>query len=228
VAEARESARAAGEVLAEAAAQPGGLRALVLADPAAAAWSVRCALATGIHDVARRVVDTAEHLRVRNLGVPAVVAAAVHARGLAEGDAQALARAGGLHRNPWARAAAAEDHAGLLLESGDRDGAVGALDRALAGYGALGGERDAARVRAVLRRLGVRRRHWTQAKRPASGWESLTRTERKVAELVACGLTNRQAARRLFVSPHTVGFHLRQIYRKLGIRSRTALARFTT
>jgi DNA-binding CsgD family transcriptional regulator len=47
-----------------------------------------------------------------------------------------------------------------------------------------------------------------------------------VAELVAGGLTNRQAARHLFISPHTVGFHLRQIYRKLGIRSRTALVQF--
>ncbi|WP_262387328.1 LuxR family transcriptional regulator [Streptomyces sp. TRM49041] len=240
LAEAQADSRAALEVLSEIGAHSGALRLLVLEDPAAAAWCVRVALAAEMPDVARTVVETTEYLRARNPRVPAVFAAAMHARALVEGDADALAQAGRLHRNPWARAAAAEDHAGLLLAGGGRGGergggerggaddhetAISELDRAMSAYGALGGERDAARVRARLRRLGVRRRHWTHAKRPVSGWESLTKTERKVAELVADGLTNQQAARHLFISPHTVGFHLRQIYRKLDIRSRTALIR---
>ncbi|MFG3380506.1 LuxR C-terminal-related transcriptional regulator [Streptomyces sp. NPDC047999] len=228
LAEAQAEPAAAAEVLAEVACREGALRELVLEDPAAAAWSVRCALAAGRPELARQVVDAAELLRARNPQVRSVLAAALHARALAAGDARCLARAGGLHRNPWARAAAAEDHAGLLLESGEEEHAIGELDRAMEAFGALGGDRDAARVRARLRELGVRRRHWTHAKRPVSGWESLTKTERKVAELVAGGLTNRQTARHLFISPHTVGFHLRQIYRKLGIRSRTALVRFRT
>ncbi|MDQ4067904.1 MAG: LuxR C-terminal-related transcriptional regulator, partial [Actinomycetota bacterium] len=64
-----------------------------------------------------------------------------------------------------------------------------------------------------------------QPSRPAArrgatfGWESLTETERSVVELVAQGLTNREAAERLFLSHHTVGFHLRSIYRKLGVGS---------
>lgn len=227
VVEAGADPRATADLLARIAASGDALRLLVLEDPAAAAWCVRAALAAETPGAARAVVDTAEHLRVRNEGVPAVLAAAVHARALAEGDAQGLARAAQLHRNPWARAAAAEDLAGLLRARGDHQEAVRELDRALNAYGALGGERDAARVRALLRGLGVRRRHWTHAKRPGSGWESLTKTERKVAELVADGLTNQQVARHLFISPHTVGFHLRQIYRKLGIRSRTALVRLT-
>ena len=57
------------------------------------------------------------------------------------------------------------------------------------------------------------------------GWESLTDTERSVAELVAEGLTNREAGERLFLSRHTVGFHLRSIFRKLGTSSRVELAR---
>jgi DNA-binding CsgD family transcriptional regulator len=57
------------------------------------------------------------------------------------------------------------------------------------------------------------------------GWESLTDTERSIAELVAAGLTNRQAGERLFLSHHTVDFHLRSIFRKLGVRSRVDLAR---
>ena len=59
----------------------------------------------------------------------------------------------------------------------------------------------------------------------ASGWESLTETERSVAELVAQGFTNREAAAKLFLSWHTVDTHLRHIYAKLGISSRVQLAR---
>jgi transcriptional regulator of acetoin/glycerol metabolism/DNA-binding CsgD family transcriptional regulator len=59
----------------------------------------------------------------------------------------------------------------------------------------------------------------------AFGWESLTPTERSVAAVVAEGTTNREAAARLFLSPHTVDYHLRQIFRKLGIGSRVELTR---
>jgi DNA-binding CsgD family transcriptional regulator len=50
-------------------------------------------------------------------------------------------------------------------------------------------------------------------------------SERRVANAVAEGLTNRQSADRLFLSRHTVDFHLRQIFLKLGIRSRVELTR---
>jgi DNA-binding CsgD family transcriptional regulator len=53
-----------------------------------------------------------------------------------------------------------------------------------------------------------------------TGWASLTDTEREVANLVAEGLTNREVAGKLFLSRHTVDFHLRQIFRKLDIASR--------
>ena len=56
------------------------------------------------------------------------------------------------------------------------------------------------------------------------GWESLTATERTLASIVGQGLTNKQAAARLFVSRHTVDSHLRHIFRKLGINSRVELA----
>jgi DNA-binding CsgD family transcriptional regulator len=62
-------------------------------------------------------------------------------------------------------------------------------------------------------------------KRPETGWESLTQTERSVAGLVATGLTNQQVADQMFISTHTVAFHLRQVFRKLNIRSRVELAR---
>jgi transcriptional regulator of acetoin/glycerol metabolism/DNA-binding CsgD family transcriptional regulator len=68
-------------------------------------------------------------------------------------------------------------------------------------------------------------RHRFERGSAAFGWESLTDTERSVVDLVARGLTNREAAERLFLSHHTVGFHLRSIYRKLGVSSRVALTR---
>ena len=61
--------------------------------------------------------------------------------------------------------------------------------------------------------------------RPTFGWESLNQNELGLAELVAEGLSNREVAARLFLSRHTVDFHLRQIYQKLAIGSRVELAR---
>ena len=53
---------------------------------------------------------------------------------------------------------------------------------------------------------------------------ALTRQERRVAAVVGAGATNREAADELFLSPRTIDFHLRNIYKKLDIRSRTELA----
>jgi len=53
----------------------------------------------------------------------------------------------------------------------------------------------------------------------------LTATERQVAAIIAEGATNREAAVRLFLSPHTVDYHLRQIFRKLRVTSRVELTR---
>jgi DNA-binding CsgD family transcriptional regulator len=55
--------------------------------------------------------------------------------------------------------------------------------------------------------------------------DALTDSELGVARLVADGLTNREVAERLFVSPHTVNGHLRQVFAKLGVNSRMALTR---
>jgi DNA-binding CsgD family transcriptional regulator len=60
-------------------------------------------------------------------------------------------------------------------------------------------------------------------KRPASGWASLTPTERDVVRLVSEGLGNKDIATRLFVSPRTMQAHLTHIYAKLGLTSRVQL-----
>ena len=59
---------------------------------------------------------------------------------------------------------------------------------------------------------------------PGRPLASLTAQERHVAATVASGLSNAEAARRLFLSPKTVEVHLTHVYRKLGIEGRGQLA----
>jgi predicted ATPase/class 3 adenylate cyclase/DNA-binding CsgD family transcriptional regulator len=66
-----------------------------------------------------------------------------------------------------------------------------------------------------------------ERKRPSSGWASLTPTELDVARLLSEGLTNKEIAARLFISPRTVQTHLTHIYTKLGLTSRVQLAQET-
>ncbi|MFC4007151.1 ATP-binding protein [Nonomuraea purpurea] len=60
---------------------------------------------------------------------------------------------------------------------------------------------------------------------PGRGWEALTAAELRVVRLVARGMTNREAAAELFLSPHTVDSHLRHAFAKLGVSSRVELTR---
>jgi DNA-binding CsgD family transcriptional regulator len=66
-------------------------------------------------------------------------------------------------------------------------------------------------------------------RRPATtGLAALTPSERRVAQLVAEGLTNRQIAHFLFIAPRTVTTHLTHIYQKIGITSRSELSALIT
>lgn len=159
-------------------------------------------------------------------GADADCAGSRGSRGLARCDPARLAQAATQHPDPWARASAAEDLGVLHCRQGDRDQAIRHLKEALGGYCQVGTDRDQARIRRRLRKLGIRRRHWsTHPARPVTGWESLTDTEQAVADLVARGLNNNQVATRMYISPHTVAHHLRQAFRKLSIASRVELTR---
>jgi predicted ATPase/class 3 adenylate cyclase/DNA-binding CsgD family transcriptional regulator len=71
--------------------------------------------------------------------------------------------------------------------------------------------------------IGYAQRGRGERKRPASGWASLTPTERDVVRLVSIGLANKDIATRLFVSPRTVQTHLTHVYTKLGLSGRVQL-----
>jgi predicted ATPase/class 3 adenylate cyclase/DNA-binding CsgD family transcriptional regulator len=63
-----------------------------------------------------------------------------------------------------------------------------------------------------------------ERKRAATGWDSLTPAEREVERLVSEGLSNKDIAARLFISPRTVQSHLTHVYAKLNVTSRMQLA----
>jgi DNA-binding NarL/FixJ family response regulator len=90
------------------------------------------------------------------------------------------------------------------------------LESALAVFEELGAALWAERARAEIARLGGRR---------ARDRGELTGTEQQIAELAADGRSNREIAGELFVSERTVEANLTRAYRKLGVRSRTELAR---
>jgi DNA-binding CsgD family transcriptional regulator len=106
-------------------------------------------------------------------------------------------------------------------KSGRVDDARTSLQAALATFERLGAKPWEARTRDELRLAGARQ----SGERPHAPSEALTAQEWRVAQLVAHGLTNREVAGSLFLSPKTIEHHLSAIYRKLGVRSRTQLAR---
>ena len=107
-----------------------------------------------------------------------------------------------------------------LRRAGRRVDARVALRGALERFETLGAEPWADRARAELRATGERLRR----RQPLEG-EELTAQELQVALQVAEGKTNREAGAALFLSPKTIDFHLRSVFRKLGIRSRGELIR---
>jgi DNA-binding CsgD family transcriptional regulator len=98
--------------------------------------------------------------------------------------------------------------------------ARGHLRNAIEMFRTLGAVPWAERAEAELRATGE-----TARKRDLSAVEQLTPQERQIAGLVTEGLTNKEIAAQLFLSPRTVDYHLRKVFTKLGIASRAELIR---
>jgi ATP/maltotriose-dependent transcriptional regulator MalT len=207
------------------------LSATLAQEPSLAPVYTRLALRAGARDIADRVVAAAEDVASSNPTLRSHRVAASHASGLLHHDVDRLvAAAHGARAAPrlLARASALEDSGRHLLERGNIADGARDLNEALDGYASIGAARDELRVRSALRVAGIRRR--PLARRDAKDLEQsplapLTSAERRVVRLVTEGLTNREVGERLYVSPYTVGTHLKHIFDKLQISSRVELTR---
>jgi DNA-binding CsgD family transcriptional regulator len=172
-------------------------------------------------DQARTYLDT--YLGLARLASHRAVASATRCRGLlaaAQGEPasaveafeRALAELGELPY-PLERGRTLLALGSVHRQAKQKRAAREALDAALAVFQELGAALWAEKACAELRRISGRR---------ATG--DLTETEQRIAALAAEGRSNREIAAALFVSVRTVEAHLYRIYRKLGVRSRSALA----
>lgn len=155
------------------------------------------------------------------LGRVSASAAAARCRGIL-GDMDAFERALVLHDRvptPFERARTELCYGESLRRSKRRSEARERLRSCLTTFEELGATPWAERARAELQASGER------ARRRTAPLDTLTAQERVVALLVGDGLKNREAATRLFVSEKTIEYHLANVYRKLGVRSRVGLAR---
>ena len=111
-----------------------------------------------------------------------------------------------------------------LAAAGDRDGAAAALEHVIVESSQAGAERLSSEAARELRRAGGRPTAAARRAAAAAG-DDLSERERSIAELVAEGRSNKEVAAALFLSDKTVENNLSRIYAKLGVRSRTELAR---
>jgi ATP/maltotriose-dependent transcriptional regulator MalT len=185
---------------------------------------VRLCLASGREQLAASLLPEVERIAAQ-LGVPSAQGAALRCRGLLARDPEVLlAAVAAYRRSPrlLELAQTCEDAAVHLAGAGRRQAANELLQEASQIFGGVQATRDLLRLRGVARRFGLTGP--PRSVRPSAGWESLTDSERRVAELVAEGATNREVAATLVISTHTVDSHLRHVFAKLGIASRVQLA----
>jgi DNA-binding CsgD family transcriptional regulator len=185
---------------------------------------VRLSLATGQRGLASSLLPDIERM-ASQMGVASAEGAALHCRGLVAGDPDALVQAVAVYRRSPRVVELAQtcaDAAVALARAGRKQPATAMLQEAGAVFTGLEAARDLKRLREVARRFGLTGP--PRSVRPSTGWDSLTDSERRVAELVASGATNRAVAAALVISTHTVDSHLRHVFAKLGISSRVRLA----
>lgn len=186
----------------------------------------------GAPSEARRLVNRWAR-RLRGLDSPLASAALSHARGILDAAdfrwpqaARHFLRAADAYEAlscPY-EAAQASELAAAALFSADDSRAPQRLLTASAAYDSLGAAWDLGRVASTARRHGMQVPGRHRAGRHGYGTE-LSPREREVADLAATGRTNKEIAVELFLSVSTVEKHLKAVTRKLGVRSRAAIAR---
>jgi DNA-binding CsgD family transcriptional regulator len=199
------------------------------AEPGMAWWraeQIEALLEHGLVDDAVERLDAWE-ADARRLGHDWVLGHATRCRGLgaaARGDIEEatslLADAISRHEavgDPFGRARALLALGVNRRRARQKRAAREAIEAALAGFEELGAAGWAERAKGELGTIGGRTRV-----------EGLTPAERRVADLVAKGRTNSEVAATLFLAERTVASHLTRVYAKLGVRSRTELARRLT
>ncbi len=181
------------------------------------------ALALAEPDTAQRLSDEELEL-AQAFGADRALGVALRAAGLVAGDdrGEALLReaievlAG--PETPLEHARALADLGALLRRSNHRVEARQLLRQAVDTAYHHGAEALALRAETELRATGARPR-----RAQLTGLEALTASERRIAELAAEGLTNREIAQTLFVTARTVEGHLTHVFYKLDVKARTAL-----
>jgi DNA-binding CsgD family transcriptional regulator len=149
----------------------------------------------GDSDLERSVLDTVDGLAADNPGISVIGLTAMHAKALANSAPAALALIIVQSPDPISVALATEELAKLYAAKTPVEGRQ---------TGSISPDVDPEH---------------------AACWSTLSDMERRIAYLVSVGLTNRQIAKQVHLSEHTVNYHLRKVYKKLGINTRVELAR---
>jgi DNA-binding CsgD family transcriptional regulator len=186
---------------------------------------VRVALQAGRSRQAELTVQAAERAAAQ-LPAASRRAGALRARGLLAGDTAALLEAVAASRQvprPVDLAHALRDAAVALARAGDQEQARPLAAETLDLLAGLGADDDERRTRALLRSAGLPVSARARRTRARHGWDSLTDAELRVVRLAAEGRTNAEIAAALYLSRRTVGWHLSNTFRKLGLSSRAGL-----
>lgn len=191
--------------------------------PSAVPWATRALVGVGEQEQARELADKCLAF-TRRWGAPTAIAQTLRAFAVSRGGSEgleALEEAAALMEKSPRRL----EHAHVLADLGEalrrqgrREAAREPLRQAFKLARQCGAGRIAKRANDELQATGLTVRRYTPI-----GVESLTPSERRVAELAASGMTNRQIAQSLFVTVKTVEAHLSAAYDKLDIASRREL-----
>jgi DNA-binding CsgD family transcriptional regulator len=184
-------------------------------------FAARLAAATRNVELADRARTAAAALTTRNAPPRVLAGVSAYVTGVLDHDIDQLRAAASTLQGvrPLLYASACEQIGSVLAKQNRVNAATSQWNQALEAYAMCDAAAD---VRRLTRRL--RDQVHPGNRRATAGWASLTEMERKVVQLVARGATNREAARMLFLSPHTISTHLRRAFAKLDINSRVQLA----